>query len=173
MRARWLSLVGLGMAVPAAAQPATSADTEIDLPQCRVIAQDRESDSIAWRCPGRGGVALFVSAGDGRFDVDAGIDNREWESLPELNELGPRVEWRLRGWRPFAIIYRLISADEALAPRSVLVVETIGRPGRPGCQIAVIEGVAPEANARARAEADARAARFRCGIDTPVEIGAR
>lgn len=174
MRAGLLAGLGLiGIAGPLAAQSPTSAYTELDLERCRVIAQSREVESIAWRCPGRGGVALVVSAGDGRYDVDAGIDNGEWESLPELNELGPRVEWRLRGGRPFAIIFRLISADETLARRSVLVVETIGRPARPGCQVALIDGAAPDANGRARAEADARAARFRCGVDRPVEIAPR
>ena len=174
MRAGLLAGLGLiAIAGPLAAQPPTSAYTELNLERCRVIAQSREVESIAWRCPGRGGVALLVTAGDGRYDVDAGIDNGEWESLPELNDIGPRVEWRLRGGRPFAIIFRLVSADETLARRSVLLVETIGRPGRPGCQIAVIGGAVADANARARAEADARAARFRCGVDAAAEIGVR
>lgn len=173
-RIGWLAAIGLtAMAAPGAAQPVTSAYTELDLRRCRVIAQDRESGGIAWRCPGRAGVALYVSADDDRFDLDAGVDNGEWESLPELNELGPRVEWRLHGGRPIAVIFRLASTDRALPGRSVLVVETVGRPGRPGCRIASIDGAAPDANARARNEADVHAARFRCGVDEAIEIGAR
>ncbi|MGE0180282.1 MAG: hypothetical protein AB7O91_10735, partial [Sphingomonas sp.] len=72
--------------------------------------------------------------------------------------------------RPVAIIYRLIpSAEAAQAP--VLIVETIGRRGRPGCEIARVNAQRADANARARTEADLRAANFRCGVETAPEIG--
>ena len=47
----------------------------------------------------------------------------------------------------------------------MLIVETIGRRGRPGCEIARVNAQRADANARARAEADLRAGHFRCGRD--------
>jgi len=160
----------LAIGAPAAAQRATSAYTPLDTDRCQVIEQIEEGASVRWRCPGYAGVPLFFNAGDDRFDLDAGIDNQEWESLSPLNSAGPNVEWRLHGNRPVAIIYRLIPVPEAqMAP--VLIVETIGRRGRPGCEIARVNAQRADANERARSEADLRAGRFRCGIDRSAEIG--
>jgi len=152
-------------ALAAAAPASVSVYTELDLDACRVIEQVEEGESVRWRCPGHAGIPLFVGAGDGRFDVDAGADNEVWESIGEFNRPGPRVEWRLRGRVPVAIIFRLISVDPERPRRSVLMVKTIGRAGRPGCLIATIDGALPNANALARAQADRRAAGFRCGMD--------
>lgn len=149
-------------AAPAAAQSIGSAYTIADLERCRILELIEEGGSVTRRCPGLGRVQLFVNEGDGRFDVDAGIDNGQWESLPGLNEIGGRIEWRLRAGRPFAIIYRLRSTATDQPPGSSLIVETIGRPGAPGCQIATIDGALPDANARARAIADRQARTHRC-----------
>ncbi len=154
-------------AAAAAAQPATSVYTALDLDSCEVLEIVEEGESVRQRCPGFGGVPLFVSAGDGRFDVDAGIDNGEWESLAAFNAPGGRIEWRLRGGRPFAIIFRLTTVVPGQRATSALMVETIGQAGRPGCQIASIDGAVANANAVARAIADRRAGAFRCGTDRP------
>lgn len=151
------------LAAPAA--PANSSVyTELALDRCTLIEQSEEWESL--RCPGHATIPLFVSIGDGRVDIDAGLDNGEWESLNAFNRPGPRVEWRLNGREPIAVIYRLIIATPEVPPGSALIVATIGRRGRPGCRIATIDGALPDANARARAAAD-RAPRFRCGIDRP------
>ena len=91
--------------------------------------------------------------------------------ITPLNAPGPNVEWRLRGGRPIAIIYRLTPADPAgdFAPQ--LIVETIGARGRPGCEIARIDARRADANLVARAEADIRAGHFRCGRDQAATIG--
>jgi hypothetical protein len=166
------SLSLLALAGPAtAALPAGSVYTPLNLDTCRVIARAAEGDSTSWRCPGRAGIALFVSANDDRFDLDAGVDNGVWESLGGFNRLGPRVEWRLRGRTPVALIYRYFLTGADGPGGSVLAVESIGRPGRPGCLIALIGGAVPGANALARARADSSAARFRCGVDTVERRG--
>ena len=150
---------------PAAAQaqrPATSAYTPLDIDRCSLIEEIEEGAGASWRCPGRSGIALFATTGDGRMDVDAGIDNGQWESLMPFNRPGPQVEWRLRGGRPFAIIYRLLWEDGVGGRGSTLIVETIGRRAAAGCEVARIDGATPDANATARARADAIQPNFRC-----------
>jgi hypothetical protein len=147
----------------------TSAYTQLNLDNCEIysVAHAGEGDWSNRRCPGRNGVTLFVNEDDARFDVDAGVDNNVWESPSPLNELGPQVEWRLEGGRPFAIIYRYSIAEAAAGGRSMLAVESIGRAGRPGCLVALITAT-PAANARARQIADTRARTFRCGRDQRI-----
>jgi|SRR5205085_4706268 len=149
----------------------TSAYTQLNLDNCEILtvghASQGEGDWSVRRCPGRSGVNLIVNEDDARFDVDAGVDNGEWESPAPLNQLGPQVEWRLEGRRPFAIIYRYTIAEAMRGGRSMLAVESIGRTGRPGCLVALITGDAA-ANARARQIADTRARTFRCGRDQRI-----
>jgi hypothetical protein len=164
------ALIALAGTGAAAASTADSVYTPLDLRACRVLERIEEGDSVRRLCPGLAGIALFVNAGDGRFDVDAGVDNGEWESLPAFNRLGPRVEWRRRDRRPVAIIYRHILTAGERDTGSVLAVESVGRRGRPGCLVALIGGALPNANALARAAAD-RAALFRCGRDRPARRG--
>jgi hypothetical protein len=159
------------LAAAAAAVQPTSAYANVDLDRCRVVSQVEEGASVTWRCAGYGGIPLFVLSGDDRFDVDAGVDNGVWESPGRFSSPPTRVEWRLRGRRPFAIIYRLTLSGYQEPTTSVLAVETIGRPGAPGCVIAWIPGSMPNANAVARARADIRAARFRCGRDEAEMLG--
>ncbi|MEA3014683.1 MAG: hypothetical protein QOD42_3228 [Sphingomonadales bacterium] len=162
----WILLASLAAAAQAPASANTSVYTDLDLRGCRVLERIAEGSSVRWRCPGHAGIPLFISSGDDRYDLDAGIDNGEWESLSPFNVVGSRVEWRLRRGRPLAIIYRFLVARSDIGPAySRLAVETIGRRGRPGCVIAWIDGGLPTANADARAVADRRAERFRCGAD--------
>lgn len=151
-----------------AAAPA-STYSPLDLEACEIVsvAHAGEGDWVNRRCPGRFGITLFVNEDDARFDIDAGVDNGEWESAAALNELGPQLEWRSEGGRPFALIYRYTIAEAMPGGRSMLAVETIGRPGRPGCLIALITPT-PDANARARQVADTRARTFRCGRDERI-----
>ncbi len=161
-------------AAPATAQrrqAITSAYTNLDLDRCRVIREVTEGASVEWRCPGYGGVPLWVAIGDERFDIDAPRDNGAWESTPMFNDLGDRVEWRLRGGRPFAIIYRLRLFGENPRPRSVLAVETVGQGRRGGCLIAWVDGATEEANVAAREQADRYAGSFRCGRDEARVVG--
>lgn len=164
--------LGMLAAAPAQAAPAaTSVYTDLDTGRCARTVHEVDGGSVTFRCRGHRGIALIVMAGDDRFDIDAGEDNGEWESPGRFSSPGPRVEWRLRGGRPFAIIYRLRLSGEQAPESSVLGVESIGRPGRAGCLVAWIDGRLPNANAIARARADARAATFRCGEDETEQHG--
>jgi len=147
----------------------TSAYTRLNLDACEIVsvAHAGEGDWMNRRCPGRNGITLFVSEDDARFDVDAGVHNDEWESASQLNELGPQLEWRLEGGRPFALIYRYNIPEAMAGGRSMLAVESIGRTGRPGCLVALLRAT-PAANARARQIADSRARSFRCGTDQRI-----
>jgi len=166
--------LGALAATSAAAQPgrATSVYTVLDMARCAETARVEEGASVTWRCRGHAGIPLIVMTSDDRYDVDAGEDNGEWESPGRFSFPGPRVEWRLRGGRAFAIVYRLRLSGGEAPPSSVLAVESIGRPGHPGCLVAMIDGRLPNANVLARARADARAARFRCGEDEHEQHGA-
>jgi hypothetical protein len=151
-------------AAPVAGQTVGSRYTMLDLHRCRTLEVIPEGESVRLRCPGLAGIPLFVNEGDGRSEIDAGFDDGQWESLPAFNTIGDRVEWRLSGGRPFAIIYRLrLAATEGAPAGSALIVEAIGRGARaPGCRIGVVDGALPDANARARALADRQARTIRC-----------
>ena len=145
----------------------SSVYTNLDLARCEVVAHDAESGSSLRLCRGYGGFSLYVGEDDDRVDVDAGMDNGAWEGPGGFNRLGPRVEWRLRRGRPIAIIFRYILTGADQPPGSRLAVESIGRNGRPGCLVSMIDGALPNANELARQRADTRAEAFRCGTDTP------
>lgn len=165
------ALLASGSAWGQRRQPVTSAYTDLNLDRCRELRHVEEGASTEWRCPGYRGIPLWVAIGDERFDIDARADNGRWESTSRFNAPGPRVEWRLRGGQPFAIIYRLRLIGETDLERTVLGVESIGQGRRPGCLIAWVDGATPDANDAARAQADRHAASFRCGRDEPRQIG--
>ena len=161
IRHAFWALCSLACAAPAAAQTVSSRYTMLDLHRCRTLEVIPEGESVRRRCPGLAGIPLFVNEGDGRSEIDAGFDDGQWESLPAFNTIGDRVEWRLSGGRPFAIIYRLrLAATEGAPAGSALIVEAIGHgAGAPGCRIGLVDGALPDANVRARALADRQAPR--------------
>jgi hypothetical protein len=165
--AAWLPGLAL-FAAPALAQsPADSVYTDLDTDHCQVLSQVEEGESVSWLCPGFRTFPVYVNAGDGRFDVDVGIDDGAFDTIGQFNAPGPRVEWRLRDRAPFAIIYRL--REVALDARgSTLFVETIGTASVPGCTVATVAGDVPQANQVARDLADSMAEDFRCGVDQPA-----
>ena len=137
-----------------ARSPLSSAYTELDLNTCKEIRREPEGESATWRCPGYDGVPLFVHVGDGRYDLDAGVDNKTWESIGAFNDVPGTVEWRLVNGRPSAIIYRLRDVSGMAGNRSVLMVEEVGTKDRPGCLFARIAGDTPDANRVARMHAN-------------------
>ena len=154
----WIAL-GLAMAIapsPSSTKGAavTSAYTKLDLDRCRQTDKGDVPEWSSWRCRGYAGIPLFVQNGDERYDVDAGRDDGQDLFAAAFDYPGSTVEWRLSKGRPFAIIYRLSSANPDLPKSSRLIVETIGRSSA-GCRIASIDGAAPDANAQARRAADA------------------
>ena len=155
------------LAALAAAPSSTYSPLDLEACEIMTVAHAGEGDWANLRCPGRYGVTLIVNEDDARYDIDAGVDNGEWESATPLNMLGPQLEWRLEGGRPFALIYRYIIPEAMAGGRSMLAVESIGRRGRPGCLVAIFRAT-PGANARARQIADRRARTFRCGRDAQL-----
>jgi hypothetical protein len=150
------AIVALVLAGTAAdAQPArvTSAYTNLDLDKCTNIDAVEEPQSFRLRCKGYAGIPLFVQNGDDRYDVDAGREDADELWADGFDYPGATVEWRLSRGKPFAIIYRLNSANPEAPKWSRLVVETIGRTA-PGCRVASIDGRARDANVQARRAAD-------------------
>ena len=99
-------------------------------------------------------VPLYVQNGDERYDVDAGVEDEDALWAHTFDYPGKTVEWRLAGGKPFAIIYRLQSANPERPRTTVLAVELVGMRGRPGCRVAMIPGSARNANQQARSAAD-------------------
>jgi hypothetical protein len=140
--------------------------TDFDLEKCDVLSEEREEGSSAtFQCHGFGKAAIFVQEGDGRFDLDAGVDDDGFQTISAFNDIGDTIEWRLEGGEPFAVIFRFkdVSLETGQAGRTVLAVETVGRSGSPGCRVVQIAGNTPDANQKAREFADAtRKAEFSC-----------
>lgn len=151
-----LLLLAAPAAAPAAPKPAASAYTKVDLDRCTEIEHEDEGSWARWKCSGYARIPLWVEVGDERFDVDAGDRPDDEGRFGNTFDSPPStVEWRHFAGRPFAIIYRLTTANPDVPTTSVLVVETIGRGKATGCRVAEIPGSAKNANSQARAIADA------------------
>jgi hypothetical protein len=144
----------LGATPVVAAPKVTSAYTGLDLDHCTELDHGETPAFAEWRCRGHGGVPLFVQSGDDRYDIDAGLQDEDAIWANTFDYPGKTVEWRLSEGKPFAIIYRLESANPDHPRTTMLVVETIGSRGRPGCRVAMIPGSARNANRQARSAAD-------------------
>ena len=131
-----------------------SAYGTLDLDQCEVLTQQEEGEGATFRCGLIAGVPIFVQAGDGRFDLDAGVENDQFQTIAAFNEIAPRIEIRSDEGAPFAVIFRYQDASLQSNNRSVIAVERIGTRDDPGCRIAQIGGGAGAANQRAREIAD-------------------
>lgn len=146
--------------------------TRFDLAACEILREERVEGSFAdYRCPGLPGIPLLVQEGDGRFDLDAGTNDDAFQTIGAFNDIGDTVEWRMRDGAPFAVVFRFLDRAMIEPGRTVLAVEKVGTAGSPGCRVAQIAGDTPDANVRARALADRRAAGFRCGTDETLYIG--
>lgn len=155
------------LALPTAALAQNSSVyTALDLDACagtlRVV--DEPTGETAWSgvCAGHDGIAVLVADGDDRYDLDFGLDNDRFETAPFFNEPHSVIEWRLSGaGEAFAVIHRFWSSG--FTPRfSMFGVSKVGRPGAPGCLVALFDGSLPDANARAVALADAMVDRLDC-----------
>jgi hypothetical protein len=158
-------------ALPAGAAP-EGAYTDLVLDRCSTVEVFEEGVGARLRCPGYRGITVSVLEGDLRFYVSYGADAERQcaaqQTFGPFNTLGPRIEWRLEAGRPFATILRWHLDKEGGGRESWLVVTRLDGDGV--CHVAYIEGALPDANERARAEADGRARRFDCFADTPVIV---
>ncbi|MGC2083453.1 MAG: hypothetical protein WA702_08850 [Bradyrhizobium sp.] len=133
-------------------------------------------------CRGKAGRVVFVNIDDLRETVSVGRNRTEAAKEPAAQALfapfssaAPRIEWRMAGSEPIAIIQRWQLADQADQdnngrPRDkALLIVTRLSPGG-ACHVAYVDAAAnPNANELARKAADETARSFVCGKD-PVKI---
>ena len=159
---------GVASGTAASRADVQSAYTQIE--SCETLREaEVEAGTTEQRCPGYGGVALFVSEGDLRTDVDAGVPNGSWDTPAGFKSVGKTVEWRLRDGRPFPAIvrYEVEGTGGTVAERqSDLAVVTVGREGAPGCLVGYVPADAePDQNTAARRLADRDAEGHDCDAD--------
>lgn len=173
---RWIVCLSLWALLPSslAARAEDSVYTPLDLSACKTLESFEQGGR--YRCSGLGGLPVFVSEGDLRFDVDYGIPNESFDGFGAFNDIGKTIEWRLAGGKPFAAILRYsidaAGLDGEMRKGSVLQVSKIGSKSRPGCAVAYVDAVANQnANMLARDTADTAVRSFRCGTDAPFYAG--
>ncbi len=155
-----------GDSSPPESAPETKADaatgirsvySSIKASACKTIATNDEAEYREQKCTGFAGVPLYIKEGDLRADLDAGAMG-EFLTPGPFNAASDTVEWRVgQNGQPFAIIFRLTSDVPDQPKQSWLMVETVGKGGKPGCRLAEIPGVTRDANKVARDKADAAA----------------
>ncbi len=77
---------------------------------CKGIEADEESGSVLFECKGYGGIKVYVAEGDLRTYVGYGMNGRgeiaASQTFPIFNQVGDKVEWRLKDGKPVATILR-------------------------------------------------------------------
>jgi hypothetical protein len=167
LRIASLSLAAVAGALVGSGAEAASAYTKIDDGKCEVL-KTYEDGGVDRRCPGLGGLDVFVSEGDARTAVDYGARNEHFETFSAFNGIGDTVEWlsNAAGVPEAAIIRYLISVDGREA--QALVVSRINTEAQDGCVIGVVDAALEQANGLARG-IGAMASTFDCSTD-PVVI---
>lgn len=175
-------LAGFG-GVPAASQSVSRVYTRFDSDKCKHIQGRAVEDYGRWRCPGYGGLDIYLSASDQRMQVSFGPNAaRELaasETFPRFNSAyRGTVEWRVETPaggkpRPFATILRWnvkLEDDQRDTSGRVLVVTRLGPGGV--CHVGYVDARAnPNANELAQQLANDKARSFKCGADKPVAAG--
>ncbi|MYL23797.1 hypothetical protein GLV89_08330 [Halomonas alkaliantarctica] len=153
----------------------TSAYTQLNLDECQQIQQ--QSYSYVWRCPGYGGIPVWVAEDDSRYLVSFGANAAEQpaaeQSLPPFTRLGNTLEWRLEmpQQHPFATILRWHTEHSGTPDGEILVVTRVS--DDEACHVAYVDARAnPSANVLARRAADRLASGFNCG-SKPLVVGDR
>lgn len=163
----------------ASAAEISSAYTDFDFSKgCKTIAkaEEGEGDWLDAVCEGYAGFPVHASEGDARQSIFYGFQPKEWpwESFSGFNHAGPKIEWRLDGGKPFAVIHRWFVQNSETEQTQVLVVEKVGQKAdRQGCAVGlVLASGNAAANETARKIADESARDFKCGKDKPQRVGA-
>jgi hypothetical protein len=145
----------------------------------------KEADDRSSRvCRGKSGLVVSIDVVDMRQTVSIGHNLAEAAKEPAaeawfgpFNSAAPRIEWRMAGSEPFAIIQRWQIADPSnqdkggrLHDKALLVVTRLSPGGV--CHVAYVDVAAnPDANDLARQAADESARSFACGKDQVKVIG--
>lgn len=164
---RILMIGTFAFALAAGVAPAVAADgayTKFDWETCKKIA--KEDDTITRRCAGPGGLVVMYSAGEDAAFVAFGARGLRGESsLGEFYFPKDTVEWRNAAGKPVAAILRYDIGQSISGPfKSSLVVYKL-EGSKSSCVVGVVNGGRNDANERARAMADERAASFACERD--------
>jgi hypothetical protein len=159
--------------------------TPLDLKKCKHKPGREVEDYGSWRCPGYGGIDVFVTAGDQRsyisYGPNAAKQRAAQQTLASFNSEGKTVEWRIERlpngkMRPFATILRwnttVLDKDNNNVAGRVLVVTRLGPGGV--CHVGYVDGRANgNANELAAQLADTHARTFECGKDKAIVLGAK
>jgi hypothetical protein len=175
---------------PASAQEISYVYTKFDADKtCKHIKGTDVEDYGSWRCPGYGGLIVYLSAGDQRMQVSFGTSAKKaadevaaGETFAGFNSVYEgTVEWRIEKLRngktrPFATILRWNTRTDADAERNdgkstgrTLVVTRLNPGGV--CHVGYVDGRDPKANELARALADKYARTFDCENGDPHATG--
>ncbi len=116
-------------------------------------------DGVAYECRGHGDYVVTFAEGDLRSFVSFGTESGDHcaarQSFGGFNNVGNKIEWRLKDGRPIATILRWsVSYDpeDANRQKSWLVVTRLEEDD--SCQMGYVEGGFPKANEKARGLAD-------------------
>jgi len=187
--ARTLALAALFAALAglnsASAQPVFgSSYSTIAAMNCWSDGKKQADDHSTRVCRGKSGFVVSVDVVDLRQTVSIGHNLTEAAKEPAaeawfgpFNSASPRIEWRMAGSEPFAIIQRWQIADPSnqdksgrLHDKALLVVTRLSPGGV--CHVGYVDVAAnPDANELARQAADQSARSFVCGKDEVKIIG--
>lgn len=169
----------------ASAQPVFgSSYSTITAMNCWSDGKKETDDHLSRVCRGKSGLVVSIDVVDMRQTVSIGHNLAEAAKEPAaeawfgpFNSAAPRIEWRMAGSEPFAIIQRWQIADPSnqdkggrLHDKALLVVTRLSPGGV--CHVAYVDVAAnPDANDLARQAADESARSFACGKDQVKVIG--
>jgi hypothetical protein len=174
------------IAAPASAQEISYVYTKFDADKtCKHTKGTDVEDYGSWRCPGYGGLIVYLTAGDQRMQVSFGTSARKaadevaaGETFPGFNSVYEgTIEWRIEKLpngktRPFATILRWntrteddVKRDDGKSTGRTLVVTRLNPGGV--CHVGYVDGRTAGANEAARKLADEKARSFKCGTDDP------
>lgn len=142
---------------------------------CKGISEDEEYGSVEFECAGYDGIPVFVGEGDLRMFVGYGANGKDEiaysQTFPMFNQVGAKIEWRLKDGKPVATILRWkMAADDMKG--EILVVTQLEEGNQ--CWIARVSASKNKnANELARKAADELAGTVTCTVETqPVDYGA-
>lgn len=172
-------LAGMALAVPAHGTEWHSSYQDLTPRACPDPTPGRalragDHATTVMRCPPVAGFRLQVTFHPHAHEVQISDRQRTLGTLAFLSGLGPKAEWRgpKRGSSidVRALIIRLGAADLADEKAALLAVMKVSPEAV--CLMGVVDIRSnPEANGRARAEADQRADAFNCASDAALVFG--
>lgn len=177
MRNALAPLVLCLMPAGAVAGGISSTYTDYDLDRCAQVEKPKPEEEFGGSllCKGLGGLKVFFTEGDLRQSVSFGRAPRTHcaarQSFGGFNTALPKIEWRLRDGKPFAVIQRWsVSYDPEDADKQKTWLVVTKLEDNDSCRAAVVEGALPKANQQARDAADHLTPGFDCARDVPKVI---